>query len=151
MSKFASKYRYIYDAAPQAALAPNDGVAITATGNLATHVLDKVQGWWNNPQFPADNVFAVAINVEAADFTTGDETYTVELEFGDAGYAHSVKPHKATIKGVGQYVFNVDIPTIVQSLGAYALNEFRVVLTLAGTTPSITLKAFMAGEIIDGL
>jgi len=151
MSKLGSKFRYMYDAAPQAALLANDGVAITATGNGPTHVLDHLGGYWNTSGELADNVFAVAVNVDAIDTTTGDETYTVELEFGSAGYAQSVKPHKATIKGPGQYVFLVDIQTIQQSLGANALNEFRVVLTLAGTTPSITAKAFLAGQVIDGL
>jgi hypothetical protein len=94
MGKFNSAFKYMYDAAPESALVAKDHAAHTVTFNSTSIVLPKVQGWWNNPQYPADNVFAVAVNVEALDHTTGDETYTIELEIGDAGYAHSQKTQK---------------------------------------------------------
>jgi hypothetical protein len=149
MSKLGTKFRYMYDAAPAAALLANDGVAIAATANGPSHVLDKVEGYWNTNNELADQAFAVAVNVEALDHTTGDETYTIELEFGNAGYAASIKPAKLVVTQPGQYVFLVDIPTVQAQLAD--VNEFRVALTLAGTTPSITAKAWLAGEIIDGL
>jgi hypothetical protein len=151
MSKLGTKFRYMYDAAPAAELIAKDGAAHTATFNGPTKVLDVVGGYWNNAHELADQAFAVAVNVAALDATTGDETYTVELEFGDAGYAHSVKTHKIVVTKPGQYVFLVDVPTAKKALGVNALNEFRAVVTLAGTTPSITLNAWMAGQIIDGL
>jgi hypothetical protein len=110
-----------------------------------------VGGYWNTLGELADQAFAVAVNVTALDATTGDETYTIELEFGDAGYAHSQKLHKLVVPAPGQYVILVDIPTAKKVLGANKLNEFRAVVTVAGTTPSITLNAWMAGQIIDGL
>lgn len=149
MSKLGSKFRYMYDAAPTAELIAKDGAVHAASFNGPSHVLDTVGGYWNNAHELADLAFAVAVNVTSLDRTTGDETYTIELEFGNAGYAASVKTHKIAVTKPGQYVFLVDIPT-AQAIVAN-LNEFRVVATLAGTTPSITLNAWMAGEIIDGL
>lgn len=150
MAKMNSKFRYMYDAAPTIALITKDGVAKTATFNGVTHTLDKLEGWWNTAGEIADTVFAIAINVDALDHTTGDETYTIALQVGDDGFTHSVTTQSIAVAAPGQYVLLVDMPTIVALLGAYKPTSLRLVATLAGTTPSFTGYAWMAGEIIDG-
>jgi hypothetical protein len=146
MSRMNSKFRYMYDAAPASALIAKDGAAHVATFNGTAIALDELDGYWNTNEL-ADEVFAIAVNVTAIDHTTGDETYTVELEFGPAGFATSVKTSKLTIGAVGQYAILVDAATL-RAMKADG-NTIRLVGTLAGTTPSITLHAWIAGAIVD--
>ncbi len=145
MAKMNSKFKYMYDAAPASQLIAKDGVAKTATFNSTVKALDLVDGHWNTTEL-ADQTFAVVVNVASVDATTGDETYTVELEFGDADFAPAQKTHKMVVTKPGQYVFLVDLDT-VRALVATAVN-MRVAVTLAGTTPIIVLNAYIAGAII---
>lgn len=149
MAKFNSKFKYMYDAAPEIALVTKDHVAKTASFNGTVYALETLNGYWNVPAILADEAFAVVFHVEALDQTTGDEVYTVELEFGPIGFATSIKPFKAVVTKPGQYAFLVDIDTIVALKADVA--AMRLAVTLAGTTPSVTLYAFIAGQIIDGV
>lgn len=147
MAKMKSKFKYMFDAAPESALITKDHVAKTAsfTGNVL--VLDKVGGYWNAATNElADSTFAIAINVEAVDHTTGDETYTIDLEAGPVGFATSVKTGRVTVNGTGQYVILVDFDTL-QAMKA-DIGAIRLSATLAGTTPSITAHAWVAGAIL---
>jgi hypothetical protein len=149
MGKFNSAYKYMYDAAPEVALVPKDHAAHAASFAGAAVALPQVQGWWNQPQYPAANVFAIAVNVEALDHTTGDETYSLAIEFGtDGTFGTKVVSHTLAAKKPGQLAALVDMDTIVALLGA-APTAVRVNATLAGTTPSITLHAWLAGSIVD--
>jgi hypothetical protein len=149
MGKFNSAFKYMYDAAPESALVPKDHAAHVASFIGAAVALPQVQGWWNQPQYPAADVFAIAVNVEALDHTTGDETYALAIEFGtDASFATKVVSHTLTPKKPGQLAALVDMDTIVNQLGA-APTFVRVNATLAGTTPSLTLHSWLAGAIID--
>lgn len=144
MAKMNSPFKYMYDAAPEAAVVAKDHVAKTATFNGAAFTLDTLHGHWTSGEL-ADTTFPVVVNVEALDKTTGDETYTLELEFGPAGFGSSIKPQKLVVAAPGQYVFLVDIDTLKAVKNDIA--AFRLVGTLAGTTPSITLHAFIGGAI----
>lgn len=148
MAKMNSKYKYMYDAAPASELLAKDHAAKTATFNAPALTLDKVLGYWNkaNNGVLADTTFAVVVNVEAVDRTTGDETYAIELEFGPAGFGSSVKPYKLNVSAAGQYVILVDIDTVKAMKADTA--AMRLAFTLGGTTPSITAHAFVAGAII---
>ncbi|ARK07409.1 hypothetical protein LAV_00009 [Sphingobium phage Lacusarx] len=147
MAKMNSKFKYMYDAAPASALIVKDHVAKTASFNGPALVLDKVLGYWNDADpILADSTVAIAINVEAADTTTGDETYELELEAGPVGFATSVKTHKVTVTGPGQYVVLVDFDTLKAMKADVA--AIRIAATLAGTTPSLTAHAWIAGAII---
>lgn len=146
MAKMNGAFKYQYDAAPESALIPKDHAAHTATFNGTPIVLDVLSGFWTNGEL-ADMAFAVAVNVEAIDATTGDETYTLELEFGPVGFGTSSKTHKAIVKGPGQYAFLVDFDTVVALQANTA--AMRIAATLAGTTPSITMHAWIAGRILD--
>jgi hypothetical protein len=146
MAKMNTRYRYMLDNAPAITLVAKDGVAKTASFNGAAVTLDTVLGHWNDPHYLADTLFAVAVNVDAIDATTGDETYTLALEFGTAGFAQTVRTHTLAVKGPGQYVMVVDAETVMAMLDDVAV--VRVAATLAGTTPSITLNAWFAGRPI---
>lgn len=145
MAKMNTKYRYMLDEAPAATLIAK-GAAKTASFNAPALTLDTVRGYWNDPHYLADTAFVVAVNVEAIDATTGDETYTIELEFGTAAFAASVTTHTLVVKGPGQYVMIVDAETVAAMLPA--VEAVRIAATLAGTSPSITLNAWLAGRPI---
>jgi hypothetical protein len=144
MSKMKSKFKYMYDAAPASELIAKDGVAKTASFDGTAKVLDVLEGYWTAGEL-ADDVFAVAINVTAVDLAA-DETYVLELEAGPVGFATSVVVGKVTIAGTGQYVILVDADTVkAQKADAAAI---RLAGTIGGTTPSITLHAWIAGRIV---
>jgi hypothetical protein len=148
MAKMNTKFRYMYDAAPASALLPKDHAAKTASFNGSAIVLDTVGGYWNAADpILADTTFAIAVNVENVDRTTGDETYTLEVEFGPVGFASSVKTHKLVVTKPGQYVILVDAETVKAMKSDVA--AMRIAATLDGTTPSITAHAWIAGRIIN--
>lgn len=149
MAKMNSKFKYMYDAAPSIALAANGGVALTADTNLTAYALDQLNGYWNTEGELADQTFAVVINVEDLDLTTGDETYVFSLQFGDAvGFGGgTVITHRLVATAAGQQLAAlVDIDTVKAMLDD--ATHMRLQLDVSGTTPSITFKAFIAGAII---
>ncbi len=149
MAKMNSKFKYMYDAAPSIALAANGGVALTADANLTAYALDQLDGHWNTEGELADQTFAVVINVEDLDLTTGDETYVFSLQFGDAvGFGGgTVITHRLAATAAGQQLAAlVDIDTVKAMLDD--ATHMRLQLDVSGTTPSITFKAFIAGAII---
>lgn len=146
MAKMNSKFKYMFDAAPSITLEAKTAPARTADGNTSEIVLDQLDGHWNVLGELADQTFAVAVNVTALDQTTGDETYALNLVFGDAGFADSVVTHTLTVSAPGQYVFLVDIDTVRAMLDS--ADRMRIALDVAGTTPSIDFHAWIAGAII---
>jgi len=146
MAKMNTKYRYMLDNAPASTLLPKGAAAKTASFNGAALKLDTVLGYWNDPHYLADTVFTIAINVDKIDATTGDEAYDLALEFGNAGFAKSVKTHTVKVTGPGQYVMIVDAETVMAMLKD--VEAVRIAATLAGTTPSITAYAWIAGRPI---
>lgn len=148
MAKLKGKLKYMYDAAPASELIAKDGVAKTATFNGTAIVLDELEGYWNTLGELADDVFAIPVNVTALDTGNADETYTIELEFGPVGFATSIKTGKLTVSATGQYVILVDADTLRKQKANGA--AIRLAVTIAGTTPSITLHAWLAGHVIGG-
>lgn len=148
MAKMNSKFKYMYDAAPSIKLAPNDGVAVTADTNFTPYALDQLNGYWNTQGELADQTFAVVINVDSIDTTTGDETYVFSLQFGDAvGFGSGTTiTHRIAVTGPGQYVALVDIDTVKAMLDD--ATHMRLQLDVTGTTPIAVFKAFIAGAII---
>lgn len=141
MANMSSKFRYMYDADPSVSLIPNDNAAHTATFNSAALTFDLLDGYWNVPSQIADEAFAVVINVTAVDHTTGDETYKIDLAVSADGFStSSVVGTVAKITATGQYVILVDALTLTEVVPSPT--SMRLVVTLAGTTPSITAFAF---------
>lgn len=146
MAKMNSKFKYMFDAAPSITLEAQSAPARTADGNTAAIALDKLDGYWNSGEL-ADQTFAVAVNVLSLDTTTGDETYALNLVFGEgAGFTGAVTTHSAVITAPGQYVFLVDIDTVRAILDG--ADHMRIAVDVGGTTPSIDFYAWIAGAII---
>lgn len=144
MANMNTSHRYIYDAAPSTLFRARTAAAIAATGNSNEVVLDKLDGYWNTKGELADETLAVIVNVVAADRTTGNETYVLDLVATDgAGNAQTaVNLGGVTVTGPGQYVILVDVAT--QKLVDADFAGLRLATTLAGTTPSLTYHAWIS-------
>lgn len=145
MAKMNTSHRYIFDAAPATLFRGRDAVAITASAESDEVTLDEVLGYWTDANELADETLAIVINVEAADATTGDETYTLVATCGADGAGgndlNAIEVGTVEVEGPGQYVLLVDVPTV--KLQYAAANTIGISATLAGTTPSLTYAAFM--------
>lgn len=130
-----TKFQYMYDAAPASALI-SKGAAKTASFVGNTITLDTLKGFWTSGEL-ADKTLAIVVNVDAADFGTGDETYDLEAKVG------AVTVGVTPVTGPGQYVILLDMMTVAKT----APGETALTLagTVAGTTPSITLYSWISG------
>lgn len=145
MAKLKSNFKYMLDAAPAITFRDAAAAALTADGTTAAITLDQVGGYWNTNEL-ADSTFAVVINVSALDETTGDETYTINLEAGPVGFATSTVVGTVKVTETGQHVILVDVDTVRKSKADAA--ALRLAVDVSGTTPSIDFVAFIAGAII---
>lgn len=147
MAKMNSKFKYMYDAAPSVALRARGEAALTADGNSTAIALDKLDGYWNTEEELADQTFAVVVNVDAIDTTTGDEEYVLSLVFGDdAAFTNSASTHSLAVTETGQYVFLVDFDTV--SALVEGVSFMRIALDVTGTTPIINYYSWIGGAII---
>jgi len=147
MAKMNSKFKYMLDAAPAITLRAKSAAAITATADSEVYALEQLDGYWNTENELADQTFAVVVNVDAIDTTTGDETYVLTLVFGDdAAFSASTVTHTLTLTGTGQHVLLVDFDTVRGLLSTAAF--MKITATLGGTTPILDYHAFIAGGII---
>jgi hypothetical protein len=146
MSKLNSKFQYMYDAAPTAALRLKTDPQLVATAALPGLALDKIGGFWNTAGELADKTLAVVVNVTAVD---PDGTYDIELQGGPVGFASNKVI--GALKGVtapGQYVILVDIGTakrLKADLAALRLNAIVTDTDGAGAgVPGITFYSWIA-------
>lgn len=146
MAKLKSNFKYMLDAAPAITFRNAAAGALTADGSTAAIVLDTLDGYWNTNNELADSTFAVVINVNAADTTTGDEAYVLNLVAGPVGFATSTVVGTVTVTGTGQYVILVDADTVRKSAPTAA--ALRIDADVAGTTPVLDFVAFIGGAII---
>lgn len=122
----------------------SDAQALTATAD-STNVIDLSVDRDIGIGEPMALVVTVGV---AADFTTGDETYQFQLETDDNAAMTS-----STIIG-DVTVAAADLTTgdkVVIPLGHSNERYLQVVYTLGGTTPSITVDAFLQPlNMVDG-
>lgn len=86
------------------------------------------------------------VNYSAGDFTTGDETYTYKVQ----ECATLGGTYRDCSAGVAAPV-TVAAPAGVITIGCNIQLEFvRLVLTAAGTTPSITYSAYLQPRTVTG-
>lgn len=132
----------------------SDSQALTATA-LSTNVYDlKVSG-----ALGTGEAMAVVINIEvAADQTTGDEDYTFAVEFGsDAAMT-------TDLQEVAVRTYESGTPTAPAQNADLLVSGYKVVLpippsglddvnrylavryTLAGTSPSVTVSAYLTPQ-----
>ncbi|MCO1435445.1 hypothetical protein L0Z13_11285 [Burkholderia multivorans] len=113
--------------------------ALTATG-ASTNIIDLGSDRDIGPGQPLWAVIAVQV---AADNTTGDETYSIALQTDDNAAFSSpttiatVAPAAAAMTAGARFV-----------IGMPFANEryLRLNYTLGGTTPSVTLNAFLTDQ-----
>lgn len=117
----------------------SDSQAVAATG-FSTNTIDLSNVTPKRDVSVGEELgFAVAVEV-AGDFTTGDETYTVEVVQSDNANLSSpdvigAKLLTAAQRAVGALIY---VP-----FGEVTKRYIGLRYTLAGTTPSITVSAWM--------
>lgn len=79
-------------------------------------------------------------------FAGNNETYAFEVQVGPVGFGSNAVLGTLNITRPGQYVFLVDLDTAVAMKSDTA--AIRLVGTLAGVAPSITLYSWIAGRIL---
>jgi len=103
--------------------------ADTVAASAASDSIDLGENFSPAPRAPVH----LLVDVDALDETTGDETYVMKLQESadDANWSDAGLEFAVAATG-----------TIVQ-VGGVAKRYVRAYLTLAGTTPSITLSAWL--------
>lgn len=101
---------------------------ITASGN--SNVYDNGATWAPNMEGVA---CSVDLNVSALKTTAGNETYTVKAQESSDGSTWVDISNARTILATGPMTFGIFIKLRYQ----------RIVLTLGGTSPSMTFEAFL--------
>lgn len=84
--------------------------------------------------------------IVTVDFTGGDETYSFAVQVGPVGFGSNAVLGNLNISRPGQYAFLVDLDTAKAIKSDTA--AIRLVGTLAGEDPSITLYSWIAGRIL---
>ena len=113
--------------------------ALTASAD-STNVVDLTQ---TARQIGAGRPMFVHFNVTvAADFTSADETYTFGVATGAATSLGTVLSSRAIVAGtlVAGYNFTMAVPT------TGVLRYIGVVYVLAGTSPTITVDAYLSDQ-----
>lgn len=142
--KMGSKFKQMYDAAPQTLFRDRNAAAITATTAAAgaAITLDKLQGFWTDGNELADQLLPVIVNVLQADRTTGDETYHLDVKTNNGVIVGS-----ASFTAVGQYVILIDGSTL--HLEDPTASTLQIDATLAGTTPILQFAAWLGEYAAD--
>jgi hypothetical protein len=139
--KMNSRFRQMFDAAPDTLFRGRTAADVTATADSAVVNLDKLTGYWTDGNELADYLLPVIVNVLKVDHTTGDETYKVDVVTNNGIVVGTAK-----VIGVGQYVILIDADTLHQSDPTAV--SIHVAATLAGTTPILNYAAWL-GEWVD--
>jgi hypothetical protein len=142
----ASAVRHQYDAS--LALQAPGSVAITATAPTSALDLYEITG---SPYGALNGLnglgsFDLVLYVGALDHTTGDETYTVQIEVADEAASWTVV--ESFLLATAQIGEVLAFPLQPATLAAFAGDaaQIRLNVVLAGTTPSLTYWAFLAPQ-----
>lgn len=134
--------RRIPDFDPSVLLRDPAAANITATTAGTALTLNRLtQAYWDNSELPLGS-FGVAFHVHTIDRTTGDETYTFEVQVAsDSAFTTPVTV--ATLPGVvsrGYFELHLDGETLQDyTTGAW----IRVRAVLGGTTPILGYGAWL--------
>lgn len=137
----ASKVKHIRDSDPAVEFRAPTAAAITATGATGELSLNKLTAaYWQNGELPWSTI-AVQVVVTELDRTTGDETYTLNVQADVTGFATPVVVASATVSEVGAYVLAFDADTVakLEPTGTH----LRINAVLAGTTPILKYHAWL--------
>lgn len=122
----------IYDAGSTVLLKADGSAAITATASTVVDLDISLGG-----------TFAVAINVESFDATTGDEVYTFSVAGQDSAGSNDVTlVTMGAIAETGEHLILIDADTAVKLAGD-SVKKLKLTATLSGTTPILTYSAWV--------
>lgn len=150
----STRVKYLMDTAAAVTLRDYDDGAETSTATETAVSLSELDGaYWQDGKEIPNGTIAVQVFITACDFTTGDETYVLDLLVDDTSDMSNtpVSVAKVTVPGgtTGPIVMLVDaksIPTLdTDSSGADKWIAIKA--TLGGTSPSITYGAWMAKDL----
>lgn len=137
-----SRSRYQYDAA--LALQAYNSAAVTADAASNSIALQR-NVHHSLPAGISYGQFAVVLDVQALDKTTGDETYVVNVEVGtDATFGTKATAHSFTVTGLGCVHAILDTQTIEKLLPNAKF--IRTAVDVGGTTPSITYASYVSPD-----
>lgn len=114
-------------------------IAFTATSNLAVVTVTNTLG-------VGGTITEAETTITTTAFAGGNETYAFAVQVGPVGFASNAVLGTLNISRPGQYVFLVDLDTAIAMKSDTA--AIRLVGTLAGVAPSITLYSWIAGRIL---
>lgn len=118
----------------------DDGdIAFTATSNLAVVTVTNTLG-------VGGTLTEAETTLSTTAFAGGNESYAFAVQVGPVGFASNAVLGTLNITRTGQYVFLVDLDTAIAMKSDTA--AIRLVGTLAGVAPSITLYSWIAGRIL---
>lgn len=124
--------KFIYDAEATVELRDPDAAAATTT----------TTGTAINFDWDAANGFAINLNVQSVDRANSDETYVGTIESLDSDGANAfTQLTMPSITEAGNYRFLIDGETAAQFDSD--AGQIRLVMTLAGTSPSIKYGCFI--------
>lgn len=142
MANMNSKVKFQVDKEASVTLRAASAASITATTAETGKTLNNGGAYWNSNVTPYQ-VLAVNILVKTIDRTTGDETYTINVEFSDVVGGTYVEVARLTgITATGVYTILLDVDT-AKKFSASA-GFVRVNAVLGGTTPILDYDAYLA-------
>lgn len=148
----ASRVKHVLDTDASVALAA--AAAITATATATPVSLNELDlAYWQDGNEIPYGLIAIALNITAADRTTGDETYVFTIQVDDTS-DHSNNPVTvATLALVGTYtgtyyvyVDSGNIPKLDPDTSG-SDKWIACKATLGGTTPILSYTAVMTKSI----
>lgn len=118
----------------------SDAQALTATA-VSTNVIDL----GSDRDIGKGEPMAVVIIVDvAADFTTGDETYQIDVQSGSTATPTKVVARRIPVVTASNLTSDLGLgKQIVIPLPHDGDRYYRLNYTLGGTTPSVTLTSFL--------
>lgn len=123
----AAQINVAYDNGDIAISATSAGAVITLTNHLGT----------------GGSITEAETTITTTAFAGNNETYSLAVQFGPAGFGSSVTLATLSITKPGQYIVPIDVDTVKALKGD--ATQVRIAGTLAGVAPSITAYSWIAG------
>jgi hypothetical protein len=145
MSVKSSRQRFPVDSL--LVLQSQDSGPVTSTAPSSYSIrLDVVTTYWNSESADLQTL-SVELDIASMDFSSGDETYTFNLEVATTpAFNAPVVVASQPAFNAGRHIVSVERPSIQDALGSNATDGYlRLKAVLGGTTPSVTYSAFVSG------
>lgn len=139
MTVKASANRFSFDGAT--VLRAEGSADVTATDSSKALPLDVLSSYWASGELASNHQFAIVVQVEKLDKTTGDETYEFAVEVDSSeSFGSAAVVTKRSFNSTGKHVFVLSREEIVSAKNGAAF--LRIKATLGGTTPIVAYSAY---------